>query len=59
MLYLVDEMFKQYEENINITFGKPISYKVFENIYKSKEWAEKVKKHVYELGKNPDAEFKV
>jgi putative hemolysin len=58
MLYLVDEMFKQYEKDINITFGKPIPYKVFENKLKSKEWAEAIKKHVYELGKNSDAEFR-
>lgn len=57
MLYLVDEMYNQYEKDINITFGKPISYKVLENIYKSKEWAEKIKGHVYNLRENKEAEF--
>lgn len=57
MLYLVDEMFKQYEKDINITFGKPISYKVFDNKYKSREWAEKIKNHVYDLVKRSDADF--
>lgn len=59
MLYLVDEMFRQYEEDINITFGKPIPYTVFEGKTKSREWAERIKKHVYELGVNHNAEFKV
>lgn len=57
MLYLVDEMFRQYEKDINITFGKPISYKILDSSFKSKEWAEKVKKHVYALAKNSEAEF--
>lgn len=57
MLYLVDEIYKQYEKEIKITFGKPISYEVFDNKLKSKEWAEAIKKHVYELGKNGNAEF--
>jgi len=58
MLYLVDEMFKQYEKTINITFGKPISYETFSNKAKSKEWAGIVKQHVYELSENSKAEFK-
>jgi putative hemolysin len=57
MLYLVDEMFKQYNKDINITFGKPISYKVFDNRFKSNEWAEKMKEHVYALGKNSNIDF--
>ena len=58
MLYLVDEMFNQHEKDVNITFGKPISYKVFDNKFKSNEWAKQIKNHVYELGKNKNAEFK-
>ena len=58
MLYLVDEMFNQHNKDINITFGKPVSYKVFDEQYKSNEWAELMKSHVYELGKNSKAEFK-
>jgi len=57
MLYLADEMFKQNNKNVNITFGKPISYTVFDNRFKSNEWANEIKKHVYELGKNKNAEF--
>jgi 1-acyl-sn-glycerol-3-phosphate acyltransferase len=59
MFYLVDEMFRQFEKTINITFGKPIPYSTFDNRMKSKEWAGKVKQHVYDLTINKDAEFSV
>ena len=57
MLYLVDEMFKQNNKNVNITFGKPISYKVFDNRFKINIWVNQIKMHVYELGKNKNSEF--
>lgn len=57
MLYLVDEMFKQHNKDINITFGKPISYKVFDEKFNSKVWAAKVKEYVYELSKDNTIEF--
>jgi len=57
MLYLVDEMFKQHDKEITITFGKPISYTVFDERHKSNEWAALMKSYVYELGKNSKAEF--
>jgi 1-acyl-sn-glycerol-3-phosphate acyltransferase len=57
MLYLVDEMFNQKNKDINITIGKPISYKTFDNRFKTKEWAELMKQHVYELGKDRNKEF--
>jgi putative hemolysin len=49
MLYLVDEMYKQKDKTIIITFGEPISYKTFDNRYKDNEWAKKVKEIVYGL----------
>jgi 1-acyl-sn-glycerol-3-phosphate acyltransferase len=57
MLYLVDEMFKQYNKDIHITFGKAISCQVFDDRYKPNEWAERMRSHVYELGKNSTAVF--
>jgi putative hemolysin len=50
MLYLVDEMYKQKNKTITVTFGKPISYKTFDNTLKDVQWAEKVKQEVYALG---------
>lgn len=57
MLYLVDEMYKQYNKDINITFGKPVSFRVFDDRFKSNEWAQMMKEHVYELASNNNREF--
>lgn len=57
MFYLVDEMYKQKNKNISITFGKPIPYQVFDKRHKDKEWAQLLKKYVYELGVNKDIVF--
>lgn len=50
MLFLPDEMYKQKNKIINIKIGHPIPYQTFDNKYNFNEWAEKVKKHVYNLG---------
>ena len=51
MLYLADEMFKQYGKEIKITFGKPIPYQTFDRSKKDIEWASQVKRQVYSLRK--------
>lgn len=51
MLYLVDEMFKQKEKVVKITFGKPIPIETFDKRHNHAEWAKILKKHVYALGK--------
>lgn len=51
MLYLADEMFKQKDKIIKITFGKPIPYATFDNRFSRGEWAAMVKEHVYALGR--------
>ncbi|MBN1251983.1 MAG: glycerol acyltransferase [Bacteroidales bacterium] len=58
MLYLADETFKQKKESYTITFGKPISYKVFDNSKANEDWAQLVKEHVYKLKDNEDIDFK-
>jgi len=50
MLYLVDEMYKQKNKNINIIIGEPVSYNTFDKSKSDKEWANDLKKKVYELG---------
>jgi len=50
MLYLVDEMFKQKNEDIVITFAKPVPYTTFDKSKSDKEWADELKKRVYALG---------
>ena len=59
MLYLVDEMFKQNNKNINIVFGKPIPWTFFDKRFSDIVWAEKVKQHVYALENNISTIFSV
>lgn len=55
MLYLADEMFRQREKRMRITFGKPISHTVFTRELSHLEWAQRVRAHVYRLpGGEPD-----
>ena len=57
MLYLVDEMFKQCDKEIIITFGKPISYTIFDKSNSDMVWAQKLKTHVYRLEKDINSNF--
>jgi putative hemolysin len=57
MLYLVDEMYRQRDKEIVITFGKPISYTIFDKKISDLAWAQKLKSHVYTLEKNRDSLF--
>lgn len=49
MFYLVDETYKHRNENIEIIFGTPISYTVFDKTKKYVEWAKWVKEKTYAL----------
>lgn len=49
MLYLVDELYKQKGKSIHITVGKPIISEKFDGTKTDKQWAEWMKKKVYEL----------
>lgn len=57
MLYLADETFRQKEQNFVLTFGKPVSYKEFDNTLTHYQWAQKLKEHVYQLKENKFAQF--
>jgi putative hemolysin len=57
MLYLVDEMVKQKDKEITITFGRPIPASVFDRSRKDGEWAELLKAHTYCLETDKNAEF--
>jgi putative hemolysin len=59
MLYLADEMFGQKDKTIQVTFGKAISYLIFDKSKSDQQWASLLREHVYELGKDPQAEFKI
>ncbi len=49
MFYLADEMFAQRGKKVTVHIGKPISYQYFDRSKSEKEWAEEVKKIVYQL----------
>ncbi|HNW89189.1 MAG TPA: 1-acyl-sn-glycerol-3-phosphate acyltransferase [Bacteroidales bacterium] len=55
MFYLVDEVYKQKNKTINITFGKPIPFETFDKRHTDQQWAQKIKEHVYQLASNPQA----
>ena len=57
MLYLVDEMYKQKDKTVTITFGKPIPYQTFDKQHSHAAWAAIIKQHVYALGRGED--FKI
>ncbi len=57
MFYLVDEVYKQKGKFIKLTIGKPIPYTTFTKECSDLVWAEKVKSHVYDLGKGEKKQF--
>ncbi len=50
MLYLPNEMFKQKNKIVHITFGKAIPWQTFDKRYNFAEWAQKLKRYVYAMG---------
>jgi putative hemolysin len=57
MIYLPGEMMKQKIKTVNIIFGKPISWTLFDKRYNDTEWASKLKDYVYSLRENPTSQF--
>ncbi len=57
MFFLPHEMFKQKNKNVTIKFGKPISYKIFDKRFTNKEWASKLRAHVYKLKQDINTDF--
>jgi putative hemolysin len=49
MLYLVDEMYRQYRKSFTITVGKPIPHSTFDKSKTDKEWALWLQDLVYAL----------
>ena len=59
MFYLADETYKHKNEHITITFGKPISYTVFDRSRRPDDWAQSLKKYVYSMGEGNTKPFDV
>jgi putative hemolysin len=53
MLYLVDEMMKQFNKTTTLVIGKPIPCDFFDTSKSDTQWASWMKDHVYSLGKKP------
>jgi len=53
MLYLSDEMFKQADKKLVITFGRPIPYTIFTKTRSHHEWAQWTKDQVYSMASQP------
>lgn len=51
MIYLPSEVFKYRGKEIIIKFGEPISWRHFDDRHTPRQWASRVKKIVYQLGK--------
>lgn len=49
LIYLPNEMYKNSNEEFKITFGKPISWQVFDKSKTTKQWAQYVKDIVYSM----------
>jgi putative hemolysin len=49
MFFLSDETFKHRNEHITITFGPPVSYKIFDKSKRHTEWAKSMQDYVYSL----------
>ncbi len=57
MFYLPDESYRHRGRDFTIKFGRPISWKVFDNSMRPAEWALKVQDHVYRMGEGYKGEF--
>jgi putative hemolysin len=51
MLYLADEMLRQKGQDIDLVFGKPLSWKTFDKSKSLTEWAGWLKEKTYDLSK--------
>lgn len=60
MLYLVDEMFKQRDRTITLTFGRPVPPDHLSGGTGESDWelANRLRRHVYVLARDPDREFR-
>lgn len=51
IFYLVDELFKQRNKKMNVIFGEPILSEKLDKAKSDLEWAQEIKKKVYQLAK--------
>ncbi len=51
LMLLPSEMLKKQNQTIRVRIGKPIPYQKFDSTQSHWDWAQKVRKHVYNIGK--------
>ena len=49
MMLLPDELSRQKNQTIKITFGKRVSYRFFDKRFTSNQWAELMRQYIYTL----------
>jgi putative hemolysin len=52
LILLPREMFRKRNKTIRVKIGKPIPSAIFDKTYSHGEWADKLRKHVYRMGKS-------
>ena len=57
MLFLVNEFYKQKNQTLTITFGKPIPWQTFDGRYTDVEWAMKLRNFSYNLPNDCEQTF--
>lgn len=57
MLFLVNEFYKQKNQTLTITFGKPIPWQTFDNRFTDAEWAMKLRNFSYNLPSDCEQTF--
>ncbi|MBQ5857202.1 MAG: glycerol acyltransferase [Bacteroidales bacterium] len=57
MLFLVNEFYKQKNQTLTITFGKPIPWQTFDGRYTDGEWAMKLRNFSYNLPNDCEQTF--
>ena len=57
MLFLADETYKHRNKTFVVTFGKPISYQIFDKRLSLLQWSQELKKFVYQLASHAQAVF--
>ncbi len=59
MFFLADELFKQENATLKITFGPAISYKIFDDRFTKREWAELIRRYSYKVGQGHTEPFTI
>lgn len=54
LMLLPREMLRKQDQTIRVRIGKPIPYQKFDSTLNHWDWAQRVRKHVYDLGKSKD-----